>query len=1256
MILRSLDIRSFRCISRLRVEFGDRLNVLHGPNELGKSTLLEAIRAALLLPATATVAEEFVPWGTDETPQVIVEFEVPGTASAQNASASSDEKTPNTRWRVTKTFGRRSKSLLERFTGQGRIVEEAKGRDVDGRLRSLLDWGIQSPGGRGGQKGWPSSYLITALLGSQEGVADIIDASLDSDKTESGRNRLTNALGALAQAPEVTALLDGLGDKLNKVFTPTGRKSTSDDSPLTRITEQKRCQTDALAKLQRRVEESDRIETDIHNLRKDLKSIEERHARRAREVELLVATNGIIHVLNSGKELQKKLIQARAEFDQADAAFKAEDTKRHQQEKQLKQAETTHQQAKEQLASLDSRQKQLTESADTSRESLRRQLGADRSAVVQRADQAQRVIDAERELANSRKSVESADSKLVDARQAHQHAVRVMHLALHRSVEEAGFELDRRKAVTQLVLLRRERERIVANQTSVSERCRQFEELAEECKTADEVLAHLKLNRASLESSRQERLEAASLARTAKQDAVSARNLLENEQRKAEAAESKSRAYLQSIIRLDEAEEHRTVTQQKREHLTQEREAAEIQLADQKTEYEDTTRSDSFWKMIAIAAGAGAFLTLVLAIVMSNGKIILGIGSGLAGATSIVAALRWRQYSAQKAELTKRSDELRQLRDSLLSRELIIDSELASAQRDAAAARQSIPEQVTERFDSLQDARSALEQLRTKARENQDRLEQEIASLQEELSLGDQLSHTEDPVAQLAEQLGEVDRQISDRESCAQTLRSRRDAAEALWKDALSAVATNESAAAPEAVLTSLDERIESLATQADWPSATSLPEISEAEANEQAARDALVTSQSRLKSATGKLPTSGNDDDDGKTPTVISVEQSEQELNETASRLEDSQTKFRDEQAILKTRQETFDRLKPGMQEPAEDVLKAARREEHDLAEQLENLEAQVHGNLADADQECRDAQSAKEESGKAVETEAERLKELKQVAFQKQQLRDAARAEVVKAETGSESVDVDAAKAQLREIKATIASDMPDVELSTEQYQDSIAALQGLKRERKQATQSLDATRGQLVMAGGEVAREELQAAEDELDRIETEAADLELEYDAMKFLHDTLLQTSERHTAHLGKSLSQPVAERFRKLTEGRYDDLKLEPDLKVSSVEVARSDRGYASVSVGTRHQLATLIRLAVASHLRTAVVLDDQLVHSDAHRLLWFREQLRRVVSESQFQVLVVTCRPLDYVTEDELQGSSDVSIIDLASRTQLLPV
>ena len=48
MRFRSLTISHFRAVDRAALSFGPGLNVLYGPNDLGKTTLATAMRAVLL--------------------------------------------------------------------------------------------------------------------------------------------------------------------------------------------------------------------------------------------------------------------------------------------------------------------------------------------------------------------------------------------------------------------------------------------------------------------------------------------------------------------------------------------------------------------------------------------------------------------------------------------------------------------------------------------------------------------------------------------------------------------------------------------------------------------------------------------------------------------------------------------------------------------------------------------------------------------------------------------------------------------------------------------------------------------------------------------------------------------------------------------------------------------------------------------------------------------------------------------------------
>lgn len=80
-MLRRLRLRRFLGLRDEGFEFAAGLNVIVGPNEAGKSTLRTAIRTALYgNPATTSPVrrEEFRTWGTEEPPELILEFEVDG--------------------------------------------------------------------------------------------------------------------------------------------------------------------------------------------------------------------------------------------------------------------------------------------------------------------------------------------------------------------------------------------------------------------------------------------------------------------------------------------------------------------------------------------------------------------------------------------------------------------------------------------------------------------------------------------------------------------------------------------------------------------------------------------------------------------------------------------------------------------------------------------------------------------------------------------------------------------------------------------------------------------------------------------------------------------------------------------------------------------------------------------------------------------------------------------------------------------------
>ncbi len=253
MRLHRLRVRSFAAIPELDIAFGPGLNVLYGPNDLGKSTLAEAIRLALLLPHTSTGSEPYVSWSGADDPFVELTFQTEEQRF----------------WRVQKQFGKRGSSLLQESRNGTEFDDVERARRVDARLREILQWGIPEPGGTGAGKGLPSSFLATALLSTQADVSDVLDRSLNDDGTASGKDQIAAALQAVAQDPLFLAMLRQAQARRDEAYTDKGAKKTARGSVFKvaadRVTEAR----EAKEGLEKIVADSEVVERHLEELYRD---------------------------------------------------------------------------------------------------------------------------------------------------------------------------------------------------------------------------------------------------------------------------------------------------------------------------------------------------------------------------------------------------------------------------------------------------------------------------------------------------------------------------------------------------------------------------------------------------------------------------------------------------------------------------------------------------------------------------------------------------------------------------------------------------------------------------------------------------------------------------------------------------------------------------------------------------------------------------------------------------------------------------
>lgn len=146
-------------------------------------------------------------------------------------------------------------------------------------------------------------------------------------------------------------------------------------------------------------------------------------------------------------------------------------------------------------------------------------------------------------------------------------------------------------------------------------------------------------------------------------------------------------------------------------------------------------------------------------------------------------------------------------------------------------------------------------------------------------------------------------------------------------------------------------------------------------------------------------------------------------------------------------------------------------------------------------------------------------------------------------------------------------------------------------------------------------------------------TELERLELDAEAWKLLQDTLLTAQEEEWVPI-----TPLMERLAPYVELVFPGAKLH--LNESSLEIKDLEREhtaqsepFSSLSIGTREQIAVLVRLAMADLLReqgkpVMLILDDPLVNSDDGRFEGMARALRKAAEN--LQILVLTCHEARY--------------------------
>ena len=1048
MWIRRLQVADCAGIAQASVALEPGLNVLHGPNELGKSTLAKAIRAALLLPATSSAGQKLRSWNVDGAPEVTLTLE----QEAQRI------------WRVQKRFGASGARAYLEFSRDGETFsQDGRGREVEESLQRILRWGIEPPGGKRGTRGMPSSLITTALLGDQSDIEAILGTSLDGDLNDSGRDRLAEALQALAEDPRFKQVLASVQEKVDEAFTRTGRRSSGRASPWSKLREERNA--------------AEQGEQDIRQ------EVEQSEAARERV-----------------RELSGQLLEADAEAEQTAAALKA---------------------------------------------------AQEREAATQALDEAEKQL---RQAALQVRGFERKQAE-VDATQQEAAALRDAHALAERAVLEAE---PRAKEA---------RDRVLQLASGDAEQGRQLR-----LQEAQNQRLHLQQRLTDLDGSVK---QAQALA--ARETAIAAKAADIEQRAKALADQRKRLAEAQSATRADKVQ---------LAELARERDCARYRLAVAKAE---KCKTD-----------------------------LATIAKHLDAAKALAEQAKAKRAEA-KALQAPAEAELKRLRQ---------------LDEDHRVARRSLTAGLTVDFTPERPGQAEIiidGEIRQRRYAAGERLAYQA---ERELRL------TLDGIGAIEVRGGGRDRQ---REAQAAADLWQAEAMPIFARAGLDAIEGIDALAAKAELAASLTEeaaKLDSEATQErvrgdGIDDAEHAATIAEAEAE-----------QSRLAIAKWQEAGASLDEvlsryDSMRSEAVVSKEaealqQQVSARNELCIEL-GTKVELEDEALAAAKQQFASEQRELADSMPEDDdwrrLLADGESEQQKLANDLRTQDAAIDAINAEATAEAEQAKAEQTRLEKELATKSKERDDLAQRLQTKKTQLALLQGEAKVLEASTKELDIDALQAvrddRLAELDALPAADADlsadPAELESE-AKDAKAAAASLRGE-------LATAQGALSQAGGQSVEEQAIAAKEALAAIGRREHELEVDYGAWKLLHETLAEAEKEDAAHLGDALVKPVSERMSELTNGRYERVGIGPQLDATGIRLGGDERDFGDVSVGTREQIALLLRLSIAEALESFLILDDHLTQSDPKRMAWIRNLLGKAAKN--IQVVVMTCHPDAYLTGAE---------------------
>jgi DNA repair exonuclease SbcCD ATPase subunit len=322
MRLRRLQVEQLRQFRQPFVmdDLQPGLNLIHGPNESGKSTLVRAIRAAFFERYRTSSVDDLRPWGDSAAaPTITLDFD------AQQKS-----------WHLVKSFLQRKRCDLK-------IDSDSFSEDeAEEKLAELLGFQFSAKG-----VSKPEHWGVPGLLWVEQGTGQNIEQAV-----EHAGDHLKSALNSLVGEVASTGgdeLIEQVKARWSELFTPTG-KPRGDYQKLEKEREERQQEIDELqARIQKYQEQVDRLgkltldyertqherpweeaERQLEQAKERYRQVEKLEQQQAREKEtlshlqnnqqLLLQNQEQLQSLNKKLEVRKtELDKTQRELEQAEA-------------------------------------------------------------------------------------------------------------------------------------------------------------------------------------------------------------------------------------------------------------------------------------------------------------------------------------------------------------------------------------------------------------------------------------------------------------------------------------------------------------------------------------------------------------------------------------------------------------------------------------------------------------------------------------------------------------------------------------------------------------------------------------------------------------------------------------------------------------------------------------------------------------------------------------------------------------------------